>query len=116
MRSLINNFFFQFQVPRAVIFSKRRISRHCSGVTSVANACGDCIDKAFSALSVAFNVTGNVCLTMLLCVQEDDSGKGEKVIQKVISVTVPPFVTAHTFCASLDVLRNLNRFSMGGAY
>ena len=99
-----------------VIFSKKRTSRHCSGVTSVANACGDCIDKAFSAPSVAFNVTGNVCLTMLLCVREEDSGKGEKVIQKVIYVTLPLFVTMHTFCASLDVPRNLNRFPLGGAY
>ena len=97
-----------------VIFSKKRTSRHCSGVTSVANACGDCIDKAFSARSVAFNVTGNVCLTMLLCVREEDSGKGEKVIQKVIYTTIPPFVIAYTFCASLDVQKNLNMFPLGG--
>ena len=69
-----------------VIFSKKRTSRHCSGVTSVASACGGCIDKVFSALSAAFNVTRNVCLTMLSCVREGDSGKGGRVMQKVIII------------------------------
>ena len=44
---------------------KNRIMSHCSGAISVANACGACTDRAWSAQSADSSVTGCVCLTVL---------------------------------------------------
>lgn len=62
---------------------KKRTSKHCSGVTNVASVYGDCTDRVYSALSVAFSVTESVCLTTLLCVQDGGFEKEERVMQKV---------------------------------
>lgn len=55
--------------PKVVLWEvtslKNRIMSHCSGVISVANACGDCTDRAWSAQSADSSVTGCVCLTVL---------------------------------------------------
>ena len=55
---------------------------------NVARLFGDCTDRECSVQSVAFSVTESVCLTALLCVQEEGSEKEERVMQRVSTIAI----------------------------